>query len=45
MLSLVRLERWLAERGVSRRTVLTIDLSLHALQNYTGLKTTWFNNA
>jgi gamma-glutamyl-gamma-aminobutyraldehyde dehydrogenase len=21
------------------------DLSLHALQNYTGLKTTWFNNA
>jgi uncharacterized membrane protein len=31
VLSLVRLERWLAGRGVSRRTVLTIDLSLHAL--------------
>jgi uncharacterized membrane protein len=31
VLSLVRLERWLAERGVSRRAVLGVDLSLHAL--------------
>jgi uncharacterized membrane protein len=31
VLSLVRLERWLAGRGVSRRAVLGIDLSLHAL--------------
>lgn len=31
VLSLIRLERWLAERGVSRRAVLGIDLSLHAL--------------
>ncbi|MFC4858170.1 DUF1361 domain-containing protein [Actinophytocola glycyrrhizae] len=31
VLSLVRLERWLAERGVSRRAVLLTDLSLHAL--------------
>jgi uncharacterized membrane protein len=30
VLSLVRLERWLAERGVSRRAVLLIDLGLHA---------------
>jgi len=31
VLSLVRLERWLADRGVSRRRVLAADLSLHAL--------------
>ena len=31
VLSLVRLERWLADHGVSRRTVLGVDLSLHAL--------------
>lgn len=31
VLSLVRLERWLAERGVSRGKVLGIDLALHAL--------------
>jgi uncharacterized membrane protein len=31
VLSLVRLERWLADHGVSRRTVLITDLSLHAL--------------
>ena len=31
VLSLVRLERWLADRGVSRRAVLFTDLSLHAL--------------
>ncbi len=31
VLSLVRLERWLAGHGVSRGTVLGIDLSLHAL--------------
>ena len=31
VLSLVRLERWLADRGVSRRAVLVTDLSLHAL--------------
>jgi uncharacterized membrane protein len=31
VLSLVRLERWLADRGVSRRAVLGVDLSLHAL--------------
>jgi uncharacterized membrane protein len=31
VLSLVRLERWLADRGVSRRRVLAVDLSLHAL--------------
>jgi uncharacterized membrane protein len=31
VLSLVRLERWLAGHGVSRATVLGIDLSLHAL--------------
>jgi uncharacterized membrane protein len=31
VLSLVRLERWLADRGVSRRRVLFTDLSLHAL--------------
>jgi uncharacterized membrane protein len=30
VLSLVRLERWLADHGVSRRTVLITDLSLHA---------------
>jgi uncharacterized membrane protein len=29
--SLVRLERWLATRGWSRRRVLAVDLSLHAL--------------
>ncbi len=31
VLSLVRFERWLAGRGVSRGAVLGIDLSLHAL--------------
>jgi uncharacterized membrane protein len=31
VLSLVRLERWLSDRGVSRRAVLGVDLSLHAL--------------
>lgn len=31
VLSLVRLERWLAGRGLSRRAVLGIDLSLHAM--------------
>jgi len=31
VLSLVRLERWLADHGVSRRRVLAVDLSLHAL--------------
>lgn len=31
VLSLVRLERWLADHGVSRRAVLITDLSLHAL--------------
>lgn len=31
VLSLVRLERWLGEHGVSPRTVLAVDLSLHAL--------------
>jgi uncharacterized membrane protein len=31
VLSLVRLERWLADHGVSRRAVLFTDLSLHAL--------------
>jgi uncharacterized membrane protein len=31
VLSLVRLERWLADRGASRRAVLVADLSLHAL--------------
>jgi uncharacterized membrane protein len=31
VLSLVRLERWLADHGVSRRAVLGVDLSLHAL--------------
>lgn len=31
VLSLVRLERWLAGRGLSRRAVLAVDLSLHAL--------------
>ncbi|HEY7596270.1 MAG TPA: DUF1361 domain-containing protein [Actinophytocola sp.] len=31
VLSLVRLERWLAERGLSHGAVLGIDLSLHAL--------------
>jgi uncharacterized membrane protein len=31
VLSLVRLERWLADHGVSRRAVLLTDLSLHAL--------------
>lgn len=31
VLSLVRLERWLADRGVSRRAVLCTDLALHAL--------------
>ncbi|HEY0450876.1 DUF1361 domain-containing protein [Actinophytocola sp.] len=31
VLSLVRLERWLAERGVSRRAVLLTDLGLHGL--------------
>ena len=31
VLALVRFERWLAGRGVSRGAVLAIDLSLHAL--------------
>lgn len=31
VLSLVRFERWLADRGVSRENVLLVDLSLHAL--------------
>jgi uncharacterized membrane protein len=31
VLSLVRLERWLSDHGTSRRAVLTVDLSLHAL--------------
>jgi uncharacterized membrane protein len=31
VLSLVRLERWLADHGASRRAVLLTDLSLHAL--------------
>lgn len=31
VLSLVRLERWLTDHGVSRRAVLVTDLSLHAL--------------
>lgn len=31
VLSLVRLERWLADHGASRRAVLVTDLSLHAL--------------
>jgi uncharacterized membrane protein len=31
VLSLVRLERWLSDHGVSRRAVFTVDLSLHAL--------------
>jgi len=31
VLSLVRLERWLADHGMSRRAVLVTDLSLHAL--------------
>ena len=31
VLSLVRLERWLAERGVSRTRLLAIDLGLHAV--------------
>lgn len=31
VLSLVRLERWLADRGTSRRAVLGVDLALHAL--------------
>ncbi|MGB3437572.1 MAG: DUF1361 domain-containing protein [Actinophytocola sp.] len=31
VLSLVRLERWLADHGVSPRAVLVTDLSLHAL--------------
>lgn len=31
VLSLVRLERWLADHGASRRAVLITDLSLHAL--------------
>lgn len=31
VLSLVRLERWLADHGMSRRAVLGVDLSLHAL--------------
>jgi uncharacterized membrane protein len=31
VLSLVRLERWLADHGASRRAVLGVDLSLHAL--------------
>lgn len=31
VLSLVRFERWLAERGVPRRSVLLVDLGLHAL--------------
>jgi uncharacterized membrane protein len=31
VLSLVRLERWLADHGVSQRRVLAVDLALHAL--------------
>jgi uncharacterized membrane protein len=31
VLSLVRLERWLTDHGVSRRAVFVTDLSLHAL--------------
>ncbi|HWM05650.1 MAG TPA: DUF1361 domain-containing protein [Actinophytocola sp.] len=31
VLSLVRLERWLAGRGMSRRAVLGVDLALHGL--------------
>jgi uncharacterized membrane protein len=31
VLSLVRFERWLADHGTSRRNVLMVDLSLHAL--------------
>lgn len=31
VLSLVRLERWLTDHGASRRAVLGVDLSLHAL--------------
>ena len=31
VLSLVRFERWLADHGMSRRAVLGVDLSLHAL--------------
>lgn len=31
VLSLVRFERWLAERGMSRANVRAVDLSLHAL--------------
>lgn len=31
VLSLVRLERWLSDHGASRRAVLGVDLSLHAL--------------
>jgi uncharacterized membrane protein len=31
VLSLVRFERWLAERGLSRRAVFLVDLSLHAV--------------
>ncbi len=31
VLSLVRLERWLADHGVSRRAVFAVDLALHAL--------------
>lgn len=31
VLSLVRLERWLTGRGLSRKAVLGVDLSLHAL--------------
>jgi uncharacterized membrane protein len=31
VLSLVRLERWLADHGASRKTILLTDLSLHAL--------------
>jgi uncharacterized membrane protein len=31
VLSLVRLERWLADHGVSRRAVLGVDLALHGL--------------
>lgn len=31
VLSLVRFERWLTERGLPRRSVLLVDLGLHAL--------------
>jgi uncharacterized membrane protein len=31
VLALVRLERWLADHGVSRRAVFGVDLALHAL--------------